>query len=81
MVLKETKALYKDLEVKNQIINGNKSMLKFIEGDIAKMAVREYENGLNMIKYLTQENESLKLQNQKLERDLEGMKMELEMTK
>ena len=56
-------------------------MLKFIEGDIAKMAVREYENGLNMIKYLTQENESLKLQNQKLERDLEGMRMELDLSK
>jgi hypothetical protein len=31
-----------------------------IEGDIAKMAIREYENGLNMFKYLQEENELVK---------------------
>eukprot|EP00347_Sterkiella_histriomuscorum_P024124 403332226 len=78
LALRETKLLYKDLQVKNQIINGNKQMLKSIEGDITKMAVREYENGLNMIRFLQQENEGLKMQNSKLEREIQILKMDLD---
>jgi len=59
--MRQAKLLFKELQIKDQIITGNKGMLKFIEGDIAKMAVREYENSQNMIKYLNEENQALKM--------------------
>lgn len=48
-----------------------------VEGDIAKMAVREYENCQNMIKYLCTENDTLRAQNINLIDDVDRLKREL----
>ncbi|CDW91492.1 UNKNOWN [Stylonychia lemnae] len=79
--MRQAKILFKENEIKDQIIRGNKGILKFIEGDIAKMAVREYESSQNMIKYLNDENHSLKLQNQRLQRENEVLQMDMDQLK
>jgi hypothetical protein len=43
-VLQDSKELLNEIKVKDQIIGGNNSILCMVEGDIAKMAVKEYEN-------------------------------------
>ena len=48
-----------------------------VEGDIAKMAVREYENCQTMIKYLCTENDALRNQNLCLIDDIDRLKREL----
>lgn len=42
--MRESKQLFKEIEIKDEIINGNKGLFSLVEGDIAKMAIREYEN-------------------------------------
>ncbi len=42
--LKDTRDLIKENKCKDKLIGGNMAVLKMVEGDIAKMAIREYEN-------------------------------------
>ena len=41
-----------ELDAKDQVIGGNTALLAMVEGDIAKMAVREYENSQNILRML-----------------------------
>jgi len=41
-----------EIEAKDQVIGGNTALLAMVEGDIAKMAVREYENTQNILRLL-----------------------------
>ena len=49
-----------------------------IEGDIAKMAVNDYENSQNQIRYLCAENEQLKRQNHKLLEEMDKLKKDMQ---
>jgi hypothetical protein len=55
--MNEVKQLFSELEIKDKIISGSKGLFKMVEGDIAKLAVKEYENSLKMIRYLANDND------------------------
>ncbi|CDW84168.1 UNKNOWN [Stylonychia lemnae] len=69
-VLQDSKQVLQENVIKDQLIGGNSGILSMVEGDIAKMVVREYENSQNMMKFICQENEQLKLQNSNLKNEV-----------
>ena len=46
------------------------SLFHRLEGEITKIALRDYESALNMIRYLQTENEHLRSRNETMQRDL-----------
>ena len=66
---------------KDKLIGGNTAILKMVQGDIAKMAIREYENSQNMLRFLCEENESLKHKNNSLQSELKDLGLELDQAK
>jgi hypothetical protein len=45
-LINRMKTLVNDLKLKDDIIKGNKDLIRLVEGDIANMAIREHENSL-----------------------------------
>ena len=58
--MQEAKLLFTEIDLKDQMISGNKVLFKLVEGEIAKLAIKEYENNAKMVRYLTNENDQLK---------------------
>eukprot|EP00347_Sterkiella_histriomuscorum_P004216 403361302 len=79
--LAESKQLIVECRIKDQLIGGDQAVLSMVEGDIAKMAIREYENSQNIMRFICQENEALKSQVQQLKDELIITKSDLEFYK
>lgn len=52
-VLNDSKLHINEIKIKDQLIGGNTAILGMVEGDIAKMVVREYENCQNIMRFLS----------------------------
>ena len=76
--MREARSLFRELEIKDKIIQGNKGIFRMFEADLAKLVVKEYESCLKMVRYLGNENEQLKYLTQKQERQIDMHKMEVE---
>ena len=63
--LSECKDLVVELRVKDHLLREEKHgfLGALVEGEIAKMAVREFENSQNAIRFLQSENDNLKAKN------------------
>lgn len=60
-LLKEMKEMAGQNIIKDLIFReGNKGLLSLVESDIAKMAVREFENSQGALTFLGDENQTLK---------------------
>ena len=62
--LSEMREVMRESKEKDKLIGGNTAVLRMVQGEIAKMAIREYENSQNILRFLCEENESLKARNQ-----------------
>ena len=63
------------------MIGGNSAILGMVEGEIAKLVVKEYEGCQNILKFVMQENEQLKKDKERQSDLIESLRRDIDQIK